>query len=163
MKYERNIDSGIEVEHNREKLRILRNEDHNNFIEQWGNLYEVDIPDDNWANYLKETGTLSTEQKKMIRKWVVDFLMNERGFEKLDAQLMIKDIFKNAKTGGQIYSYLVYYLSLSKKEASLFLNKLGFDGISYHDGGAGDAYVIFNDNKLEIKKHFKDGVEIKRK
>lgn len=163
MKYERNIDSGIEVEHNREKLRILRNEDHNNFIEQWGNLYEVDIPDDNWANYLKETGTLSTEQKKMIRKWVVDLLMNERGFEKLDAQLMIKDIFKNAKTGGQIYSYLVYYLSLSKKEASLFLNKLGFDGISYHDGGAGDAYVIFNDNKLEIKKHFKDGVEIKRK
>nr|DAS95476.1 MAG TPA: hypothetical protein [Caudoviricetes sp.] len=34
MEYERNINSGIEVEHNREKLRILRHEDHNNFVEE---------------------------------------------------------------------------------------------------------------------------------
>ena len=49
------------------------------------------------------------------------------------------------------------------KAVSKFLESLWYDGIHYHWGVDWEAYVIFNDNKLEIKKHFKDGVEIKRK
>jgi hypothetical protein len=43
----------------------------------------------------------------------------------------------------------------SDKAASKFLESLGYDGIHYFWGRDWEAYVIFNDDALEITKHHK--------
>ena len=164
MEYERNINSGIEVEHNREKLRILRHEDHNNFVEEWGNLYEVEIPDPikantpTWSNYLEKEWAI---KKGALNKIYDELYKYHRDNEKLAT-------FKKRMDNWNIVDWETLQDSLSfvfqdDKAVSKFLESLWYDGIHYHWGVDWEAYVIFNDNKLEIKKHFKDGVEIKRK
>lgn len=164
MEYERNINSGIEVEHNREKLRILRHEDHNNFVEQWGNLYEVEIPDPikantpTWSNYLEKEWAI---KKDTLNKIYDELYKYHRDNEKLAT-------FKKRMDNWNIVDWETLQDSLSfvfqdDKAVSKFLESLWYDGIHYHWGKDWEVYIIFDDNKLEIKKHFKDGVEIKRK
>ena len=119
------------------------------------NLYEVEIPDNHWVNYLEEQKNLNPEQKNMIKKGLVDFLVEERWFDKKEAQRMTNTILKNAKTGDTLYSNLTFQIFFDKKEVSKFLDKIGFDWIHYNWGIDWEAYVIFDNNKLEIKKHEK--------
>lgn len=119
------------------------------------NLYEVEIPDNHWVNYLEEQKNLNPEQNNMIKKGLVDFLVEERWFDKKEAQRMTNTILKNAKTGDALYSNLTFQIFFDKKEVSKFLDKIGFDWIHYNWGIDWEAYVIFDNNKLEIKKHEK--------
>ena len=70
--------------------------------------------------------------------------------------------YDNSIEWWRIYDIISKILG-SDKEASKFLEELGYDWMHYHWGRDWEVYIIFDDNKLEIKKHFKDGVEIKRK
>lgn len=136
-------------------LKFLDEIKESDFEYQNKNLYEVEIPDDHWVNYLEEQKNLNPEQKNMIKKGLVDFLVEERWFDKKEAQRMTNTILKNAKTGDALYSNLTFQIFFDKKEVSKFLDKIGFDWIHYNWGIDWEAYVIFNDNKLEIKKHEK--------
>lgn len=45
------------------------------------------------------------------------------------------------------------------EQASKYLNALWYDGIHFFGGDDWESYVIFDDAKLEIKKHWDNGVE----
>lgn len=136
-------------------LKFLDEIKESDFEYQNKNLYEVEIPDNDWVNYLEEQKNLNPEQKNMIKKGLVDFLVEERWFDKKEAQRMTNTILKNAKTGDALYSNLTFQIFFDKKEVSKFLDKIGFDWIHYNWGIDWEAYVIFDNNKLEIKKHEK--------
>lgn len=136
-------------------LKFLDEIKESDFEYQNKNLYEVEIPDNHWVNYLEEQKNLNPEQKNMIKKGLVDFLVEERWFDKKEAQRMTNTILKNAKTGDTLYSNLTFQIFFDKKEVSKFLDKIGFDWIHYNWGIDWEAYVIFDNNKLEIKKHEK--------
>lgn len=136
-------------------LKFLDEIKESDFEYQNKNLYEVEIPDNHWVNYLEEQKNLNPEQKNMIKKGLVDFLVEERWFDKKEAQRMTNTILKNAKTGDALYSNLTFQIFFDKKEVSKFLDKIGFDWIHYNWGIDWEAYVIFDNNKLEIKKHEK--------
>jgi hypothetical protein len=53
-----------------------------------------------------------------------------------------------------LYNELQYLLG-GDKEASKFLESLGYDWIHYFWGRDWEAWVIFNDDALEITKHHK--------
>ena len=126
-----------------------------------GNLYEVDIPDDNGSNYLDWENPLNEEQINAIRdalaKNGVDVSSWEnRGF-KLD--LPFKDVYA---------AVLPMMMRCEPKEVSKFLSSLGFTGIKYPagtiQGGAeeGDTnYVIFKPVDMKITQHTKFSLRLK--
>lgn len=123
-----------------------------------GNLYEVDIPDDNGNNYLDWDAPLTDKQKntiiKELRRLKIDFAdFKKRGFS------------FDGSFGGNSYDFLMYALRKTKKwkdvnasrAVSKFLSSIGFTGIKYKAGtifgGAkeGDTnYVIFDENNANI-------------
>lgn len=123
-----------------------------------GNLYEVDIPDDNGNNYLDWDAPLTDKQKntiiKELRRLKIDFAdFKKRGFS------------FDGSFGGNSYDFLMYALRKTKKwkdvnasrAVSKFLSSIGFTGIKYKAGtiwgGAkkGDLnYVIFNEDDAKI-------------
>lgn len=126
-----------------------------------GNLYEVDIPEDNGSNYLDFENPMNEEQINTIRdalaKNGVDVSSWEnRGF-KLD--LPFKDVYA---------AVLPMMMRCEPKEVSKFLSSLGFTGIKYPagtiQGGAeeGDTnYVIFKPEDMKITQHTKFSLRLK--
>lgn len=128
-----------------------------------GNLYEVDIPDDNGNNYLDWDVPLTDKQKntiiKELRRLKIDFDdFKKRGFS------------FDGSFGGNAYDFLMYALRKTKKwkdvnasrAVSKFLSSIGFTGIKYKAGtifgGAkeGDTnYVIFKPEDMKITEHTK--------
>lgn len=128
-----------------------------------GNLYEVDIPDDNGNNYLDWDAPLTDKQKntiiKELRRLKIDFDdLKKRGFS------------FDGSFGGNAYNFLMYALRKTKKwkdvnasrAVSKFLSSIGFTGIKYKAGtifgGAkeGDTnYVIFKPEDMKITEHTK--------
>lgn len=128
-----------------------------------GNLYEVDIPDDNGSNYLDWDAPLTDKQKntiiKELRRLKIDFAdFKKRGFS------------FDGSFGGNSYDFLMYALRKTKKwkdvnasrAVSKFLSSIGFTGIKYKAGtifgGAeeGDTnYVIFKPEDMKITEHTK--------
>lgn len=123
-----------------------------------GNLYEVDIPDDNGNNYLDWDAPLTDKQKntiiKELRRLKIDFAdFKKRGFS------------FDGSFGGNSYDFLMYALRKTKKwkdvnasrAVSKFLSSIGFTGIKYKAGtifgGAEEGdynYVIFDENNANI-------------
>ena len=123
-----------------------------------GNLYEVDIPDDNGNNYLDWDAPLTDKQKntiiKELRRLKIDFAdFKKRGFS------------FDGSFGGNAYDFLMYALRKTKKwkdvnasrAVSKFLSSIGFTGIKYKAGiifgGAKEGdynYVIFDENNANI-------------
>lgn len=128
-----------------------------------GNLYEVDIPDDNGNNYLDWDAPLTDKQKntiiKELRRLKIDFDdFKKRGFS------------FDGSFGGNAYDFIMYALRKTKKwkdvnasrAVSKFLSSIGFTGIKYKAGtifgGAkeGDTnYVIFKPEDMKITEHTK--------
>lgn len=114
-------------------------------------VYEVEIPDDNGSNYLYWFNEIdgSTRQR------VADGLNTVRKRYPNITSVIDDDIH----TGFNLYEMLSSRLG-SYKSASLFLmNLCGYDGIIYpigtvygYNGKKGNNYVIFNANKVKIKK-----------
>ena len=128
-----------------------------------GNLYEVDIPEDNGSNYLDWDAPLTDKQKntiiKELRRLKIDFDdFKKRGFS------------FDGSFGGNSYDFLMHALRKTKKwkdvnasrAVSKFLSSIGFTGIKYKAGtifgGAkeGDTnYVIFKPEDMKITEHTK--------
>ena len=127
-----------------------------------GSLYEVEVPDPVKAdtptksNYLYESRKLNGDE---LKQFYEHLKTNKRGNTAIFKEWIDAG---HIGDGEDLYSALSYVLGWDKS-ASLFLRWIGYDGVSYYDVWDWHAYVIFDDNKLEIKKHLKDGVEIKRK
>lgn len=134
-----------------------------------GNLYEVDIPDDNGNNYLDWDAPLTDKQKntiiKELRRLKIDFAdFKKRGFS------------FDGSFGGNSYDFLMHALRKTKKwkdvnasrAVSKFLSSIGFTGIKYKAGtifgGAkeGDTnYVIFKPEDMRITEHTKFSLKSK--
>lgn len=126
-----------------------------------GNLYEVDIPDNNGSNYLDFENPMNEEQINTIRDALVKNGVDvssweNRGF-KLD--LPFKDVYA---------AVLPMMMRCEPKEVSKFLSSLAFTGIKYPagtiQGGAeeGDTnYVIFKPEDMKITQHTKFSLRLK--
>lgn len=121
------------------------------------NFYEVEIPDivdadtPTWTNYFEENKVLTRSEieeilNKLLKRktqWAervknaIDYDLKD--WEKIDGRAMVFNL----------------RAWLWNKKASKFLESLGYDGIHYFWGKDWEAYVIFNDNDLEIKNHEK--------
>lgn len=121
------------------------------------NFYEVEIPDivdadtPTWTNYFEENKVLTRSEieeilNKLLKRktqWAervknaIDYDLKD--WEKIDGRTMVFNL----------------RAWLWNKKASKFLESLGYDGIHYFWGKDWEAYVIFNDNDLEIKNHEK--------
>ena len=145
-------------------IKFLDEIKESDFEYQNKNLYEVEIPDPvksntpTWSNYLEKEWSI---KKDALNKIYDELYKYHRDNEKLAT-------FKKRMDNWNIVDWETLQDSLSfvfqdDKAVSKFLESLWYDGIHYYWGIDWESYVIFDDNKLEIKKHFKDGVEIKRK
>ncbi|MBQ6862283.1 MAG: hypothetical protein IJN98_06710 [Alistipes sp.] len=117
-----------------------------------GNVYQVEIPDDNGYNYLSWEGRLTPKQMQMIASQAEKEGLTDLFYRDEDSGELV---FNGSMTSGE-FEYKDLERSLgSDKAASEFLSRAGFTGIMYFgDGGNQDVrnYVIFNDADLEIKE-----------
>ena len=124
-----------------------------------GNLYEVDIPDDNGSNYLDFENPMSEEQINTIREALVKKGVDVPSWEKRGFKLDLP--FKNVYA-----AVLPMMMRCEPKEVSKFLSSLGYTGIKYPagtiHGGAeeGDTnYVIFKPEDMKITEHTKFSIK----
>lgn len=128
---------------------------------QKANLYTVDIPDDNGSNYLHWDKPINGEIQERVANGLqnigfeIEPGMNHLAYSR-DGKIAVLNI--NAK-GKDLYAELSEVLG-GDKEASQFLNRQGFVGISYPanatTGGRADGarnYVIFNEDDAVIEEH----------
>lgn len=134
---------------------------------EWNrNLYDVEIPDikkadtPTWSNYLEEKDKINKwilnkfielAEEKWLKKpeWTDDLISKKWWLNKAFEYEMNHDSVDNY---WEMYNVLWDYL-WSDKEASKFLESLGYDGIHYFWNIDWESYVIFNDDALEIKNH----------
>lgn len=133
-----------------------------------GNLYEVDIPDDNGRNYLDWDKPLRKEQQDAIREGLEHLGVGIKTLESKGQSL--------ERTGENVYNSTLY-IGLTGTEYDLpertegiskFLSSVGFTGIKYNAGrnfgGAkeGDTnYVIFKPEDMRITEHTKFSLRLK--
>ncbi len=131
-----------------------------------GNLYEVDIPDDNGRNYLDWDKPLRKEQQDAIREGLEHLGVGIKTLESKGQSL--------ERTGENVYNSTLY-IELTGTEYDLpertegiskFLSSVGFTGIKYkagrNFGGAkeGDTnYVIFKPEDMRITEHTKFSIK----
>lgn len=139
--------------------------------EDWqGNrhLYEVEIPDSKRGNYIVWGNNVTDAAAKKVFDGIYNRLSKTEEYDNLTAKKELRRELNDLKSGygqGQsgiwkdLYGDVSYYLG-SDKEASLFLNSLGYVGIKYPAGtiyqgdyGGASNYVIFNENDLKIVEH----------
>lgn len=131
-----------------------------------GNLYEVDIPDDNGGNYLDWDKPLRKEQQDAIREGLEHIGVDIKKLESKGQSL--------ERTGENVYNSTLYIgltgteydLPEKTKGISKFLSSVGFTGIKYkagrNFGGAknGDTnYVIFKPEDMKITEHTKFSIK----
>lgn len=116
------------------------------------NFYEVEIPDPvkadtpTWSNYLEEQAKIKKSEINKFKK-----AYKEQKWEDLELFSSYRDWHIDWV---DVYRSLDQALK-SPKNASKFLQSLGYDGIHYDWQRDGECYVIFNDDDLEIKNHEK--------
>ena len=127
-----------------------------------GNLYEVDIPDDNGSNYLDWDAPITDElidkvakALPSLRSFDIKDLKKDRTFENLYKTISMRSVKDDATFNDD-------------KAASKLLASLGYTGIKYkagrNFGGAeeGDTnYVIFKPEDMKITEHTKFSLKSK--
>lgn len=149
-----------------------------------GNLYEVDIPDDNGSNYIEFYEDATPEFKEQIKgvlenglpselKEMPEYKEAEQKFyeengtdESFEKSLVDDALFEleRRKSNGDAYNALS--VAVGDKLASKILSSLGYTGIKYPagtiQGGAeeGDTnYVIFKPEDMKITEHTKFSIK----
>ena len=121
-----------------------------------GNLYEVDIPEDNGSNYLDWDAPITDElidkvakSLPSLRSFDIKDLKKDRSFDNLYKTISMRSVTDDASFNDD-------------KAASKLLSSLGYTGIKYkagrNFGGAeeGDTnYVIFKPEDMKITEHTK--------
>lgn len=145
-----------------------------------GNLYEVDIPDDNGSNYIEFYEDATPEFKEQIKsvlanglpselKKMPEYKEAERKFyeengtdESFEKSLIDDALFEleRRKSNGDAYNALS--VAVGDKLASKILSSLGYTGIKYPAGtimggveGDETNYVIFKPEDMKITEHTK--------
>ena len=137
-------------------IKFLDEIKESDFEYQNKNLYEVEIPDPvksntpTWSNYLEKEWSI---KKDALNKIYNELYKYHRDNEKLAT-------FKKRMDNWNIVDWETLQDSLSfvfqdDKAVSKFLESLWYDGIHYYWGIDWESYVIFDDNKLEIKNRSK--------
>ena len=137
-------------------IKFLDEIKESDFEDQNKNLYEVEIPDPvksntpTWSNYLEKEWSI---KKDALNKIYDELYKYHRDNEKLAT-------FKKRMDNWNIVDWETLQDSLSfvfqdDKAVSKFLESLWYDGIHYYWGIDWESYVIFDDNKLEIKNRSK--------
>ena len=151
-----------------------------------GNLYEVDIPDDNGSNYIEFYEDATPEFKEQIKsvlanglpselKKMPEYKEAERKFyeengtdESFEKSLIDDALFEleRRKSNGDAYNALS--VAVGDKLASKILSSLGYTGIKYPAGtimgGAEENdtnYVIFKPEDMKITEHTKFSLRLK--
>jgi hypothetical protein len=120
--------------------------------DMWGQLYEVDIPEN---DVLLDWDKPLSEQSGKIKKFLkgIKNLLPENALEDLGGDWDL--LFGKDNTGQEFYDTLASLVG-GDKAASLLLNKAGIPGLRYLDGnsrasGEGSHnYVIWDDAAVEI-------------
>ena len=135
-----------------------------------GRLFEVEIPDDDVLLDEQLDFSKQPEGVKQALQKIVDDLTDEQlgrwnrpQATREETIAFIKTTFAKS-TGRDIYGML-RALTGSKKDASLLLNEYGIKGITYDGRQDGRCYVIFDDEAIEVIKHYEQAVreEVKGK
>lgn len=151
-----------------------------------GNLYEVDIPEDNGSNYIEFYEDATPEFKEQIKsvlanglpselKKMPEYKEAERKFyeengtdESFEKSLIDDALFEleRRKSNGDAYNALS--VAVGDKLASKILSSLGYTGIKYPAGTImggveGDEinYVIFKPEDMRITEHTKFSLRLK--
>ena len=152
----------------KDEIEILNRLDKKDFSKTKRNLYTNDIPDPvkkdtpTGSNYLEEwvRNTDPDFREKFIKPEQVDKFVDalknydEVAWQKLADKMYYKSPVAPTMLWGDMYKELSRVLG-SDKAASQFLNKIWYDGIHYYWWRDWEAYVIFNDDALKIKKHIR--------
>lgn len=127
------------------------------------NLYTVDIPDSgyiNWDNTARKS-TVDKIHEALFRKMAYEPNSDgEYEYKGVENELAreLNSVFDSEFTGRSLYGTVSAYLG-GDRNASIFLNKIGYSGIKYaagqNFGNGRDAtnYVIFDDSNAEIVTH----------
>lgn len=138
-------------------------------IKQWGQVHEVDIPEN---PYLLDEQKYIGEQSDIVKKGIRNTLKRLKGlaesgaypdykkaltaldYEYADIKNRIDDPdFYENKTGYQIYDIIEQIMG-SPKEASWFLLENGIKGITYEGKRDGRCFVIFNPDDVKVIQKF---------
>ena len=122
-------------------------------------LYTVEIPDDNGSNYIVYDKDVPKKMKDEVKRRLYNVLIEEdyKGAEK-ELKRELDNLFAMDMDGNNLYGNVSAYLG-GDKNASEFLNSMGFVGIKYPVGSLSgvksDAsnYVIFNEEDAKIEGH----------
>ena len=122
-----------------------------------GQLYEVDIPED---DVLLDEDKKFSEQPKQVQHAFRN-LLNDEYFSYGSDFKQIKEDLVNAinddLNGKSLYKTLARF---DAESASKTLNKYGIKGIKYNGQQDGECYVIFDDKAIDIiKTYYQTGIE----
>ena len=153
----------------RDLIKAYKDLDEKDFDRPQRNLYEVEIPDPikkdtpTWENYLEENGEITKAQMDKIYDEVVKEYEKKKQWKAKRVQNLQDGRLKTFRNlidqaPWMLSDWKWLYSTLSnvlwwQEQASKFLESLGYDWIHYFWWRDGEAYVIFNDNALEIKNH----------
>lgn len=151
-----------------------------------GNLYEVDIPEDNGSNYIEFYEDATPEFKEQIKsvlahglpselKEMPEYKEAERKFyeengtdESFEKSLIDDALFELEHRKSNVDAYNALSVAVGDKLASKILSSLGYTGIKYPAGtimgGAEENdtnYVIFKPEDMRITEHTKFSLRLK--
>ena len=136
------------------KLKLL-SPDKIGMQDMQGNLYEVEIPEDNVL--LNEDRPLDKQPEK-VQEAIQKYYRS-----RLDNYVADAPVSKGT-TGGQFYHDVVFQMrregsTTPQKDASLLLNSFGIKGISYDGWRDGPCYVIFDDKAVSILNRYEQAIK----
>ena len=170
-----NLASELEqIVRNSSEKRRLAEEEINQRVNNVGhsrNLYNVDLAssDGRDFDFLSWYDTVDPEQKHKIKQQaLVENLTDKWGTSVRDTESYPNSIpFDTDESGASIYHKLQSEWNMTPKEASLFLNRAGIDGIVYPADSLFNAdnrdlsksgsanYVVFDENNVKIQDYVK--------
>ena len=130
-----------------DRLAALKDIDINQLIVNTGQLFEVDIP---------ENDVLLDEQKTLEEQPHIAKLLDEYAEKIGDWSFSAIEAFPEDWTGREIYRFLSEHLG-SSRAASEYLNAAGIKGITYEGGQDGRCFVVFDDKAIDILDTFYQG------
>ena len=118
-------------------------------------LYTVEIPDDTGENYLNETFKVGDDEIRAVYNALQERRKDDALLElQLPDNWSFEEFKKEVDPGTGEYLYWTLGRLLGgPREASRFLNELGYAGMKYTGATDGDCAVIFNEADIAITDH----------
>lgn len=128
-----------------------------------GIFYMAQIPKSDGVNYLVENEELNDTQLSMLAEGLKSKGFNVRYWENNGLTTVTNAEGKHQIITGKnfkyVYNRVLVPLFGNQKNASNFLNSIGFVGIQYYGGEDGLCYVVFNDKDINIMWQNKNEIE----